>query len=101
MTCWLGVVRQTGHPDNLSTNSHNVKLPRVVLGVTLVGVAANLNDSATMAAVGGSVVDGDGGFASGSIQGPHTSLPRRSDKFFKSAKKLKFPANLESDETVG
>ena len=53
-----------------------------------------------MAAVGGSVVDGDGGFASGTIQGPHTSLPRRSDKFSKSAKKLNFPAKLESDETV-
>ena len=53
-------------------NSHNIQPPGVALWVALVGVATYLNDAA--AAVGGGVVDGDGGLTPGAVQGPHAGL---------------------------
>ena len=54
------------------TNSHNFESSWSALRIRLVGIATYLNDVA--AAIGGRVVDSDGGLAPGAVQGPHTSL---------------------------
>ena len=54
------------------TNSHDFEPRRSAFRIGLVGIATYLNDVA--AAIGGRVVDSDGGLAPGAVQGPHTSL---------------------------
>ena len=54
------------------TNSHNFEPSWSALRIGLVGIATYLNDVA--AAIGGRVVDSDGGLAPCAVQGPHTSL---------------------------